>query len=94
MTGGGHRGGQGQDPSKSTAMNSSIGGFLNSNNMPFPLPSPDPGTPIYPAVIIGRLWLQYALSYAASLPLATNHDNDSESMALPRLHLPSAYLKH
>ena len=38
MTGGGHRGGQGQDPSKSTAMYSSIGGFLNSTSFRFLFP--------------------------------------------------------
>ena len=58
MTGDGHRGGQGQDPSKSTAMNFSIGGLCQINSIPFPLSSPDPGTPIYAAATIGRLWLQ------------------------------------
>lgn len=78
MTGSGHRGGQGHDRNKSAAMNC----------FPFHLSSPHRGMPIYTAVTIG------CLSYAASRRLALNHGNDSESIFLSRLELPSANLKH
>lgn len=93
MTGAGHRGGQGQDPSKSTAMHSSIGGFVNSASFRLLVPPQIRerlSTPPRPLAVCG---CNEHFLYAASRCLALHHDNDPESTSLSRVDLPSAYLK-